>query len=261
MSATARSGTHQSPRLAATRSSEAGLSGCATSGKDADRTADFRVGRKRCVMILNLRPTAAPTFRANDTGGAAVPLAGQFGKVGAARKARIRGATTGERLRNLRREAGVSQERLASASGLRSMTISCIERDIQMPTEQTIDALASSLGIERRRFADFILAGVPLDQGADSTSRRRDAWFRVTDHSWSPIVRPGDTVGVDIRSEPDGGADLVVATIRLPDGRTADVLGMTSGDGTGIRSAMFGEPLDAHVVAARPVSWIRRRTR
>lgn len=53
----------------------------------------------------------------------------------------------GKRLRQLRRERGLTQEQLAEASDLSVDFISLLERGVNAPSFETLEALATILGV------------------------------------------------------------------------------------------------------------------
>lgn len=55
--------------------------------------------------------------------------------------------TIGERLRRLRKKAGLTQEQLAEIAGVSPITISWWENDKYLPKTQSIKALAKALGV------------------------------------------------------------------------------------------------------------------
>jgi len=61
----------------------------------------------------------------------------------------------GARLRTLRREAGLSQESLASNSGISVDFLSLVERGINAPSFKNIEKLSRALGVPIRELFDF----------------------------------------------------------------------------------------------------------
>lgn len=57
-------------------------------------------------------------------------------------------------LARLRKTAGISQAELARKAGLSRMALSLLERGEREPTWQTVQALASALGVPTDRFRD-----------------------------------------------------------------------------------------------------------
>lgn len=64
----------------------------------------------------------------------------------------------GERVREARLELGLTQERLAEATGLHATFISNIERGYRVPTLTTLLRLAAGLGIQPCRLVDGLTA-------------------------------------------------------------------------------------------------------
>ena len=62
----------------------------------------------------------------------------------------------GNRVRNLRNQKGMSQERLAELAGLHSTYIGQIERGEKNPTVDTVSKIAKGLGIPMVRFFENI---------------------------------------------------------------------------------------------------------
>ena len=58
----------------------------------------------------------------------------------------------GKALKRLRKERNLSQEKLADLSGLDRSYISILERNLKLPSLNTILALASGLGIKASEF-------------------------------------------------------------------------------------------------------------
>jgi len=61
----------------------------------------------------------------------------------------------GERLRSVRNEKGISQEKLANLCGITISQVSRIERGQVNTTISTLDTLAKSLNIELSKLLDF----------------------------------------------------------------------------------------------------------
>lgn len=61
----------------------------------------------------------------------------------------------GQRIRELRRASGMSQEALAEKMGISSKYLSSIERGKENPTLDTFISLAAALGVEFRDIFDF----------------------------------------------------------------------------------------------------------
>jgi transcriptional regulator with XRE-family HTH domain len=61
--------------------------------------------------------------------------------------------TIGERLREFRRAAGMSQEGLARAADVSTSTVVKIERDAVDPSWSTVEKLAATLGVPVGAFA------------------------------------------------------------------------------------------------------------
>lgn len=62
----------------------------------------------------------------------------------------------GVRLKNLRRQNGLSQEKLAEISGLHRTYISSLERGSRNPTLTTLNTIAKSLNIK----IDLLVSGI-----------------------------------------------------------------------------------------------------
>lgn len=62
----------------------------------------------------------------------------------------------GIRLQSLRKQQGLSQEKLAEISGLHRTYISSIERGARNPTLTTLNAIAKSLNVK----IEFLVSGV-----------------------------------------------------------------------------------------------------
>lgn len=56
--------------------------------------------------------------------------------------------TLGDKVKHARMQFGVSQKRLAGMTGLTQPAISYIERGVNIPTVQTLQLIATALGIE-----------------------------------------------------------------------------------------------------------------
>ena len=54
----------------------------------------------------------------------------------------------GRKIKNLRIDNDISQEKLAELAGIGSATVSLIERGVQSPTVETVGAIAKALDIE-----------------------------------------------------------------------------------------------------------------
>lgn len=63
------------------------------------------------------------------------------------------GVLVGTRLRNARKAAGLSQQRLADVIGTHVMVVSAWERDTRAPNGDSLDALAGALGVS----VDYLL--------------------------------------------------------------------------------------------------------
>jgi len=61
----------------------------------------------------------------------------------------------GARLRQLRREADLTQEQLASAAGVSVDFLSLVERGINAPSFENLEKLARALGVTVRELFDF----------------------------------------------------------------------------------------------------------
>jgi len=61
----------------------------------------------------------------------------------------------GARLRQLRREANLTQEQLASAAEISVDFLSLVERGINAPSFENLDKLAKALGVPVRELFDF----------------------------------------------------------------------------------------------------------
>lgn len=61
----------------------------------------------------------------------------------------------GERLRELRKQAGLSQEQLAERAHLSVDFVSLMERGINAPSFETLEKLSEALGVPVREFFDF----------------------------------------------------------------------------------------------------------
>jgi len=64
-------------------------------------------------------------------------------------------ARFGARLRSIRRTKGITQERLAEAVGTSTEFVSNMERGINAPSFDTLEALAAALGVSARDLFDF----------------------------------------------------------------------------------------------------------
>jgi len=60
--------------------------------------------------------------------------------------------TFGERLKQLRKDAGLSQDKLARAAGLSTSTVTKIEQQAIDPAWSTVEKLARALGVDCRSF-------------------------------------------------------------------------------------------------------------
>ncbi len=63
----------------------------------------------------------------------------------------------GKRMRQLRRERGLAQDRLAAQAGLSASYVGFIERGERNPTLETIYKLARVLGVAPKELLDFKL--------------------------------------------------------------------------------------------------------
>jgi len=61
----------------------------------------------------------------------------------------------GERVRALRKQAGLSQEKLAERAEISVDFVSLVERGINAPSFESLEKLAKALGIEVRDLFDF----------------------------------------------------------------------------------------------------------
>jgi transcriptional regulator with XRE-family HTH domain len=61
----------------------------------------------------------------------------------------------GKRLQTLRRQAGLTQEQLAGATGISVDFISLVERGINAPSFDNLEKLAKALGVPYRELFDF----------------------------------------------------------------------------------------------------------
>lgn len=61
----------------------------------------------------------------------------------------------GKRLQTLRRQAGLTQEQLAEATGISVDFISLVERGINAPSFDNLEKLAKALGVPIRVLFDF----------------------------------------------------------------------------------------------------------
>lgn len=61
----------------------------------------------------------------------------------------------GARLRQLRREADLTQEQLASAAGVSVDFLSLVERGINAPSFNNLEKLADALGVNARELFSF----------------------------------------------------------------------------------------------------------
>jgi len=61
----------------------------------------------------------------------------------------------GDRLRQLRREADLTQEQLASAAGVSVDFLSLVERGINAPSFDNLEKLSKALGVSVREFFSF----------------------------------------------------------------------------------------------------------
>lgn len=60
-----------------------------------------------------------------------------------------------DRLRELRKQAGLSQEQLAERFDLSVDFVSLMERGINAPSFETLEKLSEALGVAAREFFDF----------------------------------------------------------------------------------------------------------
>lgn len=90
----------------------------------------------------------------------------------------------GARLRTLREAAGLSQVRLAAASGVTSELVSRLERGRGSPRAETVRALAAALGVEPRWFVATDPIGRRLLSAAEAAAAleipaaRAQKWLR-----------------------------------------------------------------------------------
>ena len=75
-----------------------------------------------------------------------------------------------ERLRTIREEAGISQYRLAKLSGISKQSLSRLELGETQPSWETVQRLATALGVDCRQFEDPSIA---LPERAASRGRGR----------------------------------------------------------------------------------------
>ena len=61
----------------------------------------------------------------------------------------------GKRLQVLRKEAGLSQEKLAERADISVDFLSLLERGVNAPSFETLEKLAKALGVEVRGLFDF----------------------------------------------------------------------------------------------------------
>jgi transcriptional regulator with XRE-family HTH domain len=81
--------------------------------------------------------------------------------------------TFGERLRELREQAGLSQEALARAAGISTSTVSKMEQRTIDPSWSTVRALARALGVRCEAFETDTPDAGPADQPAAKKPRKR----------------------------------------------------------------------------------------
>jgi len=65
------------------------------------------------------------------------------------------GKQLGKRIKQIRKAAGLTQERLAEKTGLSVEYISRLERGMSQPSFKTFDALAKALNVTTKDFFDF----------------------------------------------------------------------------------------------------------
>src|SRR5215212_422518 len=100
-------------------------------------------------------------------------------------------------LTRIRKDCGLSQQRLADASGVNKATINQIERGRRSPNVETLEKLAAALGAEVADLFPKAQAPLPLgddrSHGAEGYSRipepATESWpYRALD-SWARLLR------------------------------------------------------------------------
>ena len=203
--------------------------------------------------------TRAPLARqAHEMGGAGISEGPEMIPAGPGR--------WGERFRRLRLAAGLSQERVAAAAEIRSMTLSNIESGRSMPRTSTVASLARALGLEATQLESFCADGRPVVR--PSTTTATDGLYRCTviDDAWAPLLRAGDVLGADPGIDLTRGTEFVLARLRrdhrIPDASPVEVPGILEclGGERFLRRSFYGAPESVDLVAAHPIVEIRRRS-
>jgi transcriptional regulator with XRE-family HTH domain len=79
----------------------------------------------------------------------------------------------GERLRQLRTDAGLTQQQLAERSGCHPMTIAKLERGVQEPAWPLVQVLAKALGVNCLAFNSEEEASHEVSPGGPATGRKK----------------------------------------------------------------------------------------
>ena len=112
--------------------------------------------------------------------------------------------TFGARLKTLRKKAGLTQEQLAEAIGVHSVTVSQWENDTYLPKTLNIKALATALGVPE---ADLLNDTHPVNSG-DWTIR-----INVADNFYQEVIDLKGNIQpvAQITATPDGCAFTIKA--------------------------------------------------
>lgn len=126
-------------------------------------------------------------------------------------------AGIGDRLREERQKAGISQRELARRLGLSASMISQLESGLSKPSVGTLYAIVTELGLS----LDKVIRGDNFDDHASE----------LPDNSISPLVRPQNRQAIDLDSgvrweelsaESEDGVDFLHATYEVGGSSTPD---------------------------------------